>query len=105
MPVRVRSAVARKAAVPVDGARTTRLAALPSWPSAETERTPWVTVTLPVKVLVPESTRVPAPILLKPVPDRTPENSSPWVTLEREAVETLKLGVPVNVTASEALSP
>ena len=105
MPVRVRSAVARKAAVPVDGARTTRLAALPSWPSAETERTPWVTVTLPVKVLVPESTRVPAPILLKPVPDRTPENSRPGVRLEREAVETLKLGVPVNVTASEALSP
>ena len=105
MPVRVRSEVARKAAVPVEGLRTTRLAALPSWPSAETERTPWVTLILPVKVFVPESTSVPAPILLKPVPDRTPENSSPWVTLEREAVETLKLGVPINVTASEALSP
>ena len=64
-----------------------------------------MTVILPVKVLVPESTRVPAPILLKPVPDKTPENSSPCVRLEREAVATLKVGVPVKVTASEALSP
>ena len=40
VPVRVRSEVVRKAAVPVEGLSTTRLAALPSWPSAETERTP-----------------------------------------------------------------
>ena len=64
-----------------------------------------MTVILPVKVLVPESTSVPAPILLKPVPDRTPENSSPCVRLESDAVETLKLGVLVRVMASEALSP
>ena len=91
--------------MPVDGLSATRLAALPSWASAETESTPWVTVALPVKVLVPERISVPAPALLKPVPERIPESSRPCVTLESEAVETLKVGVPASVTASEALRP
>ena len=58
-----------------------------------------------MNVFAPERTSVPAPILLKPVPERTPESSRPCVTLEREAVETLKVGVPASVIASEALRP
>ena len=80
---------ARKAALPACGLRAT--IAPPSAATESTERTPWsTTIGAPIEFEALERTKVPAPVLTKPLAAVTaPENSRPWVRFEYERVATL----------------
>ena len=92
-------AVARNAAEPACGLRAT--VAPPSAATEATERTPWSTlIGAPMEFASFDRTKVPAPVFTKPpAAVTTPENSSPWVRFEEEAVATLN-AAPV-ATVSE----
>ena len=103
---KVRSSVKRSVELPPVGARTTLLAASPSWPSAEIESTPRWTFTLPTKSLVASpSTRVPLPVFVRPAPETLPAKVRPWVTLWSEAPETEKTALAATVSGWLTRSP
>ena len=84
----VKLAEARKTALPVAGASDTT--APPRADAEPTDKTPCsTTMGAPIELAAPDSTKAPGPLLVKPEGAvRSPENSSPWVTFEREAVRT-----------------
>ena len=86
----------------------TGFAAAPNWLSLLIETMPWEMVIVPVSeaLLSCVSTRVPAPVLVKPVvPVKAPPRVSPCVRFDAVAVATLKVAPLLSVMALLKLRP
>ena len=104
----VKVSVARKPWVPEFAERRTTLAGSPRAVLLGTARMPPMTSMIeppPPKVLAPVSSKVPLPILVKPVaaePEMTPVSRRPAKVLELLAVDTLKTGAAPETEDSSA---